>query len=40
MHLCVTLPLVLRFWGGINLLVHFKNMVDPIDGADILYQRQ
>ena len=29
-HLCLTLPLVLRFLGGINPLVHFKNMVDPM----------
>ena len=29
-HLCLTLPLVLKFLGGINPLVHFKNMVDPM----------
>ena len=29
-HLFLTLPLVLKFLGGINPLVHFKNMVDPM----------
>jgi Na+/H+-dicarboxylate symporter len=29
-HMLVTLPLVLKFMGGINPLVHFKNMVDPM----------
>ena len=29
-HLFLTLPLLLKFLGGINPLVHFKNMVDPI----------
>lgn len=29
-HLFLTLPLILRFLGGINPIVHFKNMVEPI----------
>ena len=29
-HLLVTLPLVLRFVGGINPITHFRNMVQPI----------
>ena len=29
-HLFITLPLVLRFLGGINPMVHFRNMVEPI----------
>ncbi len=29
-HFLVTLPLVLRFLGGINPIVHFRNMVEPI----------
>ena len=29
-HLFITLPLVLRFLGGINPIVHFRNMVEPI----------
>ena len=29
-HFLVTLPLILRFVGGINPIVHFKNMVEPI----------
>ena len=29
-HLFITLPLILRFLGGINPIVHFKNMVEPI----------
>ncbi len=29
-HLFLTLPLVLRFLGGINPIVHFRNMVEPI----------
>lgn len=29
-HLLVTLPLVLRFLGGINPLNHFRNMIQPI----------
>ncbi len=29
-HLFVTLPLILRFLGGINPVKHFRNMVQPI----------
>ncbi len=29
-HLLLTLPLILRFLGGINPLTHFRNMVEPI----------
>ena len=29
-HLLVTLPLILRFLGGINPVKHFRNMVQPI----------
>ncbi len=29
-HLFITLPLILRFLGGINPMVHFRNMVEPI----------
>lgn len=29
-HIGLTLPLVLRVLGGINPLIHFKNMVDPL----------
>ncbi len=29
-HLLVTLPLVLRFLGGINPIRHFRNMIEPI----------
>ncbi len=29
-HLLITMPLVLRFLGGINPLNHFRNMVEPI----------
>lgn len=29
-HLFISLPLILRFLGGINPMVHFKNMVEPI----------
>ena len=29
-HLIVTLPLVLRLLGGINPIVHFRNMIEPI----------
>ena len=29
-HLFVTMPLVLRFVGGINPIRHFKNMIEPI----------
>ena len=30
LHLFITLPLVLRFLGGINPITHFRNMVQPI----------
>ncbi len=30
LHLCLTLPLLLKVLGGINPLVHFKNMVEPM----------
>jgi Na+/H+-dicarboxylate symporter len=30
LHLLVTLPLILRFLGGINPVVHFRNMTRPI----------
>ena len=29
-HLLLTLPLILRFLGGINPIKHFRNMVEPI----------
>ena len=29
-HLFITLPLILRFLGGINPMVHFRNMIEPI----------
>ena len=29
-HLLVTLPLILRFVGGINPITHFRNMMQPI----------
>ncbi len=29
-HLFVSLPLFLRFLGGINPIIHFRNMVEPI----------
>ena len=29
-HLFITLPLILRFLGGINPVVHFRNMIEPI----------
>lgn len=29
-HIGVTMPLVLRLLGGINPLIHFKNMIDPM----------
>lgn len=29
-HLLITLPLILRFLGRINPIVHFRNMVQPI----------
>ncbi len=29
-HIGLTLPLVLRLLGGINPLIHFKNMIDPM----------
>ena len=29
-HLLITLPLILRFVGGINPITHFRNMVQPI----------
>ncbi len=29
-HLFVTLPLVLKLLGGINPIIHFKNMIDPM----------
>ncbi len=29
-HLLITMPLVLRFLGGINPVVHFRNMIEPI----------
>ncbi len=29
-HLFLSLPLILRFLGGINPIVHFRNMVEPI----------
>ena len=29
-HLFITLPLVLRFLGGINPIIHFKNMIEPM----------
>ena len=29
-HIGLTMPLVLRLLGGINPLIHFKNMVDPL----------
>ncbi len=30
LHLLVTLPLILRFLGGINPVAHFRNMTQPI----------
>ncbi len=30
LHLFLTLPLILRFLGGINPINHFRNMVEPI----------
>ena len=30
LHLLLTLPLILRFLGGINPITHFRNMVEPI----------
>lgn len=29
-HIGLTLPLALRLLGGINPLIHFKNMIDPL----------
>ena len=29
-HLFVSLPLFLRFLGGINPIIHFRNMIEPI----------
>ena len=29
-HLFISLPLILRFLGGINPMVHFRNMIEPI----------